>query len=281
MHDDDREVGRVLSRREAMQLLGIAAGAFAYGQPALLALGQAAMPGCVVRPEQTEGPYFVDQQLNRSDIRAEPTTGVTKPGESLSIALAVMSVSGGQCQPLPGATVDVWQCDAQGVYSGVSDPGFETAGQKFLRGLQTTDAQGAVRFITIFPGWYRGRTIHIHFKIRTQAAVGGAYEFTSQWYFDEPLNSKILAMPAYARSGQRDTFNSNDGIFRQGGHQLVLAPNPGSNGYAAAFSIGLDLSDSAVGRADGMGRSGGRGPGAPGRFGGPRRGGPPPGGGRG
>ena len=155
MHDDDRGVGRVLSRREAMRLFGVAAGAIAYGPTELLALGQTAIPGCVVRPEQTEGPYFVDQQIDRSDVRVEPTTGVAKPGEPLSIALAVMSVSGRQCQPLPGATVDVWQCDAQGVYSGVSDPGFDTAGQKFLRGVQTTDAQGAVKFMTIFPGWYR------------------------------------------------------------------------------------------------------------------------------
>jgi hypothetical protein len=117
MHDDDRRLGRVLSRREIVQLLGCGTAAWAFGGTDVVGFLQAALPGCVVRPEQTEGPYFVDQQLNRSDIRTEPTTGASKPGEPLSLALTVMSIAGGQCRPLPGATVDVWQCDAQGVYS--------------------------------------------------------------------------------------------------------------------------------------------------------------------
>jgi hypothetical protein len=107
------------------------------------------MPGCVVKPEQTEGPYFVDQQLVRSDIRVEPSTGAAKDGVPLALALTVVDVSNGPCRPLPGATVDIWHCDAQGVYSGVTDPGFSTAGQKFLRGPQTTDAKGGAQFTTI------------------------------------------------------------------------------------------------------------------------------------
>src|SRR5690606_39196910 len=144
--------------------------------------------------------------------------------------------------------------------------------QSVLRGVQTTDARGAARFTTIFPGWYPGRTVHIHFKIRSEATGGGAYEFTSQWYFDEALNETILAMPAYTRSSKRDTFNSNDGIFRNGGSELMLAPTSGPQGYTAAFSIGLDLSDAATGSADGMGQGRGRGRGGLGRFGGARRG---------
>jgi protocatechuate 3,4-dioxygenase beta subunit len=217
-----------------------------------------------VKPEQTEGPYFVDQQLVRSDIRMEPTTGAAKPGVPLALALTVLDVSNGQCRPLPGATVDVWHCDAQGVYSGVNDPQFDTVGQKFLRGVQTTDATGVARFATIHPGWYQGRAIHIHFKIRAMAA-GSPWEFTSQWYFDEALNDRILANSAYAKPGTR-TMNGTDGIYRDGGDQLLLAPTASGGGYAAAYAIGLDLTDAAVGRSDGM-AGGGRGRGGPGRGG--------------
>ena len=169
-----------------------------------------------MRPEQTEGPYFVDQQLDRPDIRSEPSTGVAKPGERLALALTVNDVTGGQCRPLEGATVDVWQCDAQGIYSGVQDGrvGFNTVGQKFLRGVQTTNAKGLALFTTIYPGWYPGRTVHIHFKVRAKTPAG-AYEFTSQWYFDEALNEKILADARYAKPGRRDRTNATDGMYRK------------------------------------------------------------------
>jgi len=259
-HDDDVPVGRLLGRREAVRLLGT--GGVAMLAPLPLGLrgwsdGEQAAPGCVVRPEQTEGPYFVDQQLDRSDIRVEPSTGETKAGELLTLALTVVNATGGQCRPLPGATVDIWQCDATGVYSGVSDTmvGFQTTGQKFLRGVQRTDAAGLARFTTIYPGWYPGRTVHIHFKIRTQAQAG-AYEFTSQWYFDEALNDTVLAGPDYQRPGTRGTRNANDGIYRQGGDQLTLKPARAGNGLAATYAIGLDLADAAVGRPDGGGGRG-------------------------
>jgi protocatechuate 3,4-dioxygenase beta subunit len=269
MHGDDRPVGSILSRRDVVRLLG-AMGAAAFmpleGAASLLADGGQgpAMPGCVVRPEQTEGPYFVDEQLNRSDIRVEPATGVACPGEPLALALTVTSIANGRCEPLPGALVDVWQCDAKGVYSGVDDPNFRTVGQKFLRGVQTTDAAGLARFTTIYPGWYSGRTVHIHFKIRTRAA-SGAYEFTSQWYFDDALSDRILADARYARPGRRDTYNATDGIYRRGGAQLMLAPERAADRLSATFAIGLDLSDAAAGRSDGRGARGGRGPGRGGR----------------
>ncbi|MEO5822706.1 MAG: intradiol ring-cleavage dioxygenase [Vicinamibacteraceae bacterium] len=255
-------VGRILSRREVVQLIGAGGAAAIFGGTAawpVRAGGRqnvAPVPGCVVKPQQTEGPYFVDQQLVRSDIRVEPTTGAAKDGVPLVLALTVFDVSNGQCRPLPGATVDIWQCDAQGVYSGVTDRGFNTSGQRSLRGAQTTDAKGGVQFTTIHPGWYQGRAIHIHFKIRTQAN-GSPWEFTSQWYFDEALNDRILADPRYAKPGQRTT-NATDGIFRNGGSDLLLAPAAAGAGYAAAFGIGLDLTDAATGRLDGAGAGGGR-----------------------
>jgi protocatechuate 3,4-dioxygenase beta subunit len=273
MQNDDEMVGRILSRREVVQLIGAGGAAAIFGGAAAAWPVRAAglqhtvpMPGCVVKPEQTEGPYFVDQQVVRSDIRVEPNTGAAKDGVPLALALSVFDVSNGQCRPLPGATVDIWHCDAQGVYSGVTDPGFSTAGQKFLRGAQTTDAKGGAQFTTIHPGWYQGRAIHIHFKIRT-LANGSPWEYTSQWYFDEALNDRILADRRYANAGQRTT-NATDGIFQNGGDSLLLAPAVSGAGYAAAFGIGLDLTDVATGRSDGAAAGGGWR-----RRGGPRAGG--------
>lgn len=201
------------------------------------------MPSCIVRPEQTEGPYFVDEQLNRSDIRSDPSDGAVKPGAPLHLAIRVSQVSGNACTPLAGAMVDVWQCDALGVYSGVKDMNelFDTSGKKFLRGYQLTDAKGAARFITVYPGWYEGRAVHIHFKIRTKPAAGRGHEFTSQLYFDESLTDAVHAQAPYAGKGRRDTPNAKDGIFRRGGKELLLDLAKADQGYAGTFDIGLRL----------------------------------------
>jgi protocatechuate 3,4-dioxygenase beta subunit len=137
--------------------------------------------------------------------------------------------------------VDIWHCDALGVYSDVQDPGFNTIGQKFLRGYQVTDAHGEARFVTIYPGWYPGRTVHIHFKIRTAPVAQRHFEFTSQLYFDDVLTDRVHAAPPYAANGLRTARNQHDGIFRHGGDQLMLAPTVVAEGYAAAFAIGLRL----------------------------------------
>src|ERR1043165_5523896 len=185
MKADDTPVGRLLSRREALTLLG-AAGVAVLSRPAftLIENMQAnTAPACVVRPAQTEGPYFVDERLNRADIRQDPTNGKTVKGIPLELTLAVMSVGSNGCAPLQNALVDIWHCDAAGIYSDVEDPHFNTVGQKFLRGYQLTNAKGIARFTTIYPGWYPDRTVHIHFKVRSEAKPDRAHEFTSQIYF--------------------------------------------------------------------------------------------------
>jgi protocatechuate 3,4-dioxygenase beta subunit len=193
----------------------------------------------VVRPEQTEGPYFVDERLNRSDIRSDPTDGRVRPGTPLALILSISRLGVGDCQPMPGAQVDIWHCDALGVYSDVKDPGFNTIGQKFFRGYQITDARGEVKFLTIYPGWYEGRTVHIHVKVRTAAQAGRSFEFTSQMYFDDGLSNRVYADAPYATKGKRSARNQDDRIFRHGGDQLMLAPTPVTDGYAATFAIGL------------------------------------------
>ena len=199
---------------------------------ATLAAAPAGM--CVARPEVTEGPYFVDDGLNRSDIRSDPATGAVSAGLPLALTFNV-SALGEACTPLEGALVDVWHCDAAGVYSGVSDRSFSTVGQAFLRGQQLTDANGRASFTTIFPGWYSGRAVHIHFKVRLTAG-GRDLEFTSQLFFDEAVNAAVYAQAPYAGRGLADTPNAVDRIYQE---QLLVAAAPTADGYAATFDLGL------------------------------------------
>lgn len=271
MDNDDRQVGKILKRRDILKLFGVAGvatlAACAPGaastlptdtpqtvsteQPAptgttpLATVTQAAtatvigaLPACIVRPAMTEGPYFVDEKLDRSDIRPDPSDGSIREGAPLELTFLVSQISG-NCAPLAGALVDIWHCDAEGVYSGVSDPGFSTKDKKFLRGYQTTNAAGIAKFTTIYPGWYDGRAVHIHFKIRT--GVGKAYEFTSQLFFDDAFTDQVYANPPYASRGQRTRLNAADGIYRNGGSQLLLNVKTAASGYSSIFDIGLNI----------------------------------------
>jgi protocatechuate 3,4-dioxygenase beta subunit len=199
------------------------------------------MPPCIVRPEQTEGPYFVDERLNRSDIRSDPSDGSVKDGRPLQLALRVHEIRGDACTPLAGAVVDIWHCDALGVYSDVRDRSFDTRGKKFLRGYQVTDPTGTARFLTIYPGWYPGRAVHIHFKIRTNPESRRGYEFTSQIYFDDALTAQIHAQAPYATKGQGRLRNRQDGIFEDGGDRLMLQLTKEAQGYTGVFDIGLQM----------------------------------------
>jgi protocatechuate 3,4-dioxygenase beta subunit len=248
---------QLLSRRELLALLGTGTATVFFGcrrarrsgEPtvslASLATAHAAViPSCVVRPEQTEGPYFIDEKLNRSDIRSDPSDGSVKPGVPLRLAFHVSRVSGNSCNPLSSAIVDVWQCDALGVYSDVRDinAGFDTRGKKFLRGYQTTDANGVAEFLTIYPGWYPGRAVHIHFKIRNDPASRRAQEFISQLYFDESITDEVHQRTPYNSKGRRSITNDADFAFRRGGKQLIPSLAKDAQGYAAKFEIGLQMS---------------------------------------
>ena len=267
MHNDDAMIGRLLTRREVVALFGASAvAAMAHrvsGQAAQAGAGSAGLPACVVVPQQTEGPYFVDEKLLRSDIRADPSTGAVKAGAPLALAINVSQVTpDGACAPLSGAMVDLWQCDAMGAYSDVTDKLFDTKGQKFLRGHQITDAAGGVKFVTLYPGWYPGRAVHIHFKVRTSPAGAQAYEFTSQFYFDETFTDRVHAGQPYATHAGQRTRNERDGIYKDGGPQLMLAvAEAAAGGYQASFDLAMKPGDAAPagrGRPGGPGRRGGR-----------------------
>jgi protocatechuate 3,4-dioxygenase beta subunit len=241
---------RQLSRREMLcctgatvvtALIGSSPGPSGAGGPTGTAA--VAAPACVVRLQQTEGPYFVDEQLNRSDIRSDPSDGSVKEGVPVRLGFHVSRITGSACTPLNGAVVDVWQCDALGMYSDVPDinESFDTRGKKFLRGYQTTDAHGTAQFITIYPGWYPGRTVHIHFKIRTNPAGQPGFEFTSQLYFDEAITDHVHAQAPYATKGLRPLKNNRDYIFRSGGSELMLLLTKDAQGYIGTFDIGLQI----------------------------------------
>lgn len=251
---DDRQVGRILSRREILAL-------FRATGTAILVVGctsrkpnsaqalntlpastaKAALPGCIVSPEQTEGPYFVDEKLNRSDIRLDPADGKVADGVPLNLKLRVSRVGSSGCTPVAGAIVDIWHCDALGVYSDVVDRSFNTVGKKFLRGYQVTDANGTVQFATIYPGWYQGRTTHIHFKVRAPGTSERSYEFTSQLYFDDAVSDRVYTQTPYSTKGKRTESNAQDGIYQRGGDQLMLSLAEDTQGYAATFDIGLQM----------------------------------------
>ena len=223
--DDDRPLGRVLTRREALALLGAGALA-AWPSAPLFAAGNAG--ACIATPAQTEGPFFLDTRQERADIRSDPTDGTVRDGAPLTLTLAIQQLSAAGCVPLAGAVVDVWHCDAAGEYSG-------TAGsQRFLRGYQIADRDGNVQFATIYPGWYPGRAVHVHFKVRS-----GAREVTSQFYFDDAISERVFAKAPYVRQGRGKVRNEQDFLFRDGGRQLLLSPVAEGNGLAAAYTIGL------------------------------------------
>ena len=235
------------NRRDMLALMGAAATATLVG----CAHGpggpsgpytQQTIAGCLVSPEQTEGPFFVDEKLNRSDLRFDPANGSVSPGVPLRLVLHLSRVTNNSCTPLPGATVDVWHCDALGTYSDVRDnagDSGDTRGRKFLRGYQVTDGQGKVEFQTIYPGWYQGRNVHVHYKIRTNPTSGVGHEFTSQLFFDEAITDQVHGQAPYAQKGRRDTTNSSDDIYSRGGTDLMLALSKDAEGYTGTYKVAM------------------------------------------
>ena len=178
--------------------------------------------------------------LQRADVRVDPRTGRVSVGVPLELRFIVSSVSDqGACAVLPRAQVDIWHCDAAGVYSDVRDARVDTTGQQFLRGSQVTDASGLVRFQTIYPGWYPGRAVHIHFKVRVPGAGGGADEFTSQLYFDDELTTRVHAREPYSNKRGQRLLNERDMVFRDGGARLMLPVVESGDGYAATFRLAM------------------------------------------
>jgi protocatechuate 3,4-dioxygenase beta subunit len=195
--------------------------------------------GCRLTPEQTEGPYYIDVDQIRSDIRED------RLGTPLRVAARVMDVDG--CTPVKDAVFEIWHCDAGGLYSGFEQasrgsgggPGRGSRGgssstdqTRYLRGAQVTDAEGIATITTIYPGWYQGRTVHIHAKVQ----LSNAKALTTQLYFDDTVSEEVFATAPYSERKGRSTFNRDDNIY---GSETTLTVTKDGAGYLGLITIGL------------------------------------------
>jgi protocatechuate 3,4-dioxygenase beta subunit len=193
-----------------------------------LAAVDAGLVSCVLTPEMNEGPYFVAGDKVRRNI----TEG--RAGVPLTLRLSVLDVS--TCKPIKGATVDIWHCDAAGLYSEESQLG--TGSQTFMRGIQRTDRQGIALFRTVYPGWYQGRTVHIHVKV----FLGGRTIHTGQLFFPDALTDLVYRRSPYASRGTRTTRNASDSIFVNGGKRSLLRLARSGTGYVGRITMGVSRS---------------------------------------
>jgi protocatechuate 3,4-dioxygenase beta subunit len=184
---------------------------------------------CTLAAQQTEGPYYFDADSIRSDIREDR--------EGTRLRLAVRVRDAGSCEPLRNAVVDVWHCDALGVYSGfeaastgAGGPGGRTDDERYLRGAQVTDSDGIIEFVTVYPGAYRGRTVHIHAKVH----VDNQTALTTQFYFDEDVTERVYARAPYSEGGGQDTRNADDSLFDE---RLLLDLSRDGGGYLGVISL--------------------------------------------
>jgi protocatechuate 3,4-dioxygenase beta subunit len=236
-----------LSRREALGLFGAAGAVLVLGCRSGSGPTDGYSLSCVLDPTLTQGPYWIDERLHRSDIRSD-SHGLAdpnpRPGLPLTLRFTVLAYAGGNCAPLTNAQVDVWHCDGIGLYSDVNGAGgSNTTGQDFLRGYQLTDSNGLATFTTIYPGWYSGRAVHIHVKVRTfDAANNTITEATTQVFFDDALTDAVYAANApYNTRGPRDTRNMADAIYgRQTELLLSLSGSP-SSGYTGSINLGVQV----------------------------------------
>jgi protocatechuate 3,4-dioxygenase beta subunit len=200
--------------------LGAVKGSWPGGEPARAADEVT----CVLTPEQTEGPYYIAGEKVRRNI----TEG--RPGTPLTLRLTV--VDSRTCKPITGATVDIWHCDAAGEYSGF---GAGRASRTFMRGIQRTNASGVATFKTVYPGWYPGRTVHIHVKVH----VRGDVIHTGQLYFPDRVTDAVYRRAPYSRRPSRETRNADDSLFGDGGRRSLLRLQRSGTGYVGSIKMGV------------------------------------------
>jgi protocatechuate 3,4-dioxygenase beta subunit len=227
MNEQDSEGDGRLSRRTTLvRAGGLAAAALgASSLPAGAASTPASAPACVLSPEMTEGPYYLDDAKLRRNI----TEG--QPGAPLALHLSVLDAT--TCKPIEGAAVDIWHASAGGLYSGEQDNG--TVGRTYLRGIQRTDASGVALFKTVYPGWYRGRAVHIHVKVH----AGGDVVHTGQLFFRDAFTAGVYKRAPYKARGAPDMLNADDSIYADGGSRSLLRLRTAGKGYVGSIGMGV------------------------------------------
>jgi protocatechuate 3,4-dioxygenase beta subunit len=206
--------------------LGSAA-ATALGLAGLKAAGEsdAATVSCILTPEQTEGPYYIAGEKLRRNI--------TDGRSGAPLLLRGFIVDARTCRPIRNAAVDIWHADAGGVYSGFGDG---ASSRTFMRGIQRTNAKGLATFRTVYPGWYQGRTVHIHVKVH----VGGTIVHTGQLYFPDSVTDAVYRRAPYSSRPNRDVRNATDSVYRNGGSKSVVKLKRNSAGvYVATITMGV------------------------------------------
>ena len=227
--------------------------------------------GCMtLMSSVTEGPYYLDGALVRKDI----TEG--KSGVPLTLRLTVVDATDG-CTPVKGAAVEIWHCDAWGYYSGYttanpggsapaeSEDGSTTNDQTYLRGYQIANANGVVKFETIFPGWYTPRTCHIHLKVHTGGQKedgtyeGGKVNYTGQLFFDDTIAEEIFTLEPYSKHSGSYTTLDDDMVYDGGGAssglltlEAVHKKDP-SKGYRGFLTVAVDPDAENTGAGSGGG----------------------------
>ncbi|KAF2846335.1 aromatic compound dioxygenase [Plenodomus tracheiphilus IPT5] len=209
---------------------------------------------CILTPEVTQGPYYVSGELVRSDI--------TESGQGVPLTLDIQIIDVNTCEPVPQAFLEIWHCNATGVYSGVvangnGDSSDETNLDKtFLRGIQRSDEDGVVRFETLFPGHYTGRATHIHVLSHSNATVnsnqtisGGSVTHVGQMFFDQDLITQIDTVEPYASNTQELTANADDSILGEEAADVdplieyILLGDDVSEGVFGWLAFGMDTSN--------------------------------------
>jgi protocatechuate 3,4-dioxygenase beta subunit len=219
-----------ISRRAILKAAGGTGLAILFGNRAVALLSgeadAATVTTCLLTPEVTAGPYWVQESFTRRNV----TEG--KAGLPLVIRFTVLNAK--TCKPIPNADVEIWHCDALGNYSAVNG-----ATTRYLRGHQKAGATGKAEFLTIFPGWYPGRTPHIHMKV----SVGGNVVHTGQVFMNETITRTVYKQAPYSTKGTYDTPHASDMIYSQAGGstaELKLTKRTGGlKGYLGTIAIGV------------------------------------------
>ncbi|HEY2733631.1 MAG TPA: hypothetical protein VGI70_06580 [Polyangiales bacterium] len=214
---------------------------------------------CEVTPEGEIGPYFADDSasgFNRSDVLANIDGTSVQDGIPLKLTVTVLDTQK-DCAPLAGSQVDIWHCNAAGIYS---DQAVEnTSSESWLRGYQTTDSKGQLVFNTIIPGWYQGRTTHIHLRIRSSYSDASSTSDgtnTTQLFFDQDLVDRLAtSVDPYNKQGKNSTTNAGDHVYsgETNGANLLALDGNDSDGYTTSITIYLPITNEATSTNSGMG----------------------------
>jgi len=246
-------VDKEISRRQAIGLLAVAGAGVMLGcgggtktSTATTTTATATSnTSCTVTPEGEEGPYFVDDSATgfaRSDIRSNLDGTNTQSGIPLTLSIYAYD-SENSCAAMANVQIDIWHCNGSGIYS--AEDVEDTTGETWLRGYQITDANGLASFKTIVPGWYAGRTTHIHLRLRStyDSTTTGGTNTTQLFFLQDVIDTINTTISPYSAEGTNPTTNASDHVYsgETDGANLLTLSGDNTNGYTATIKINLPI----------------------------------------